>query len=267
MKKTLNKIAWLCCAVIALTSCSKDDDCDANDERSACYVGLADREQLLLTEERVNGRTELTFEYDERNRLSVYQIHSKDGSGVHTARFSYNSKDLMTGVVHSNSNGTQYREDYVYGSGDRPISGTWTFPDYISTIQYSYNKNTTTETVFSSKGELLAVNTYEFDEKGENIQTIVIAGAEVWQSTQKYGDYDDKHYRFTNYPWRWKTNSMNNAESHTLISNGPGGTAVVLDQIWKYTYNQAGYPIKADLYNRGNDEIVEIREYSYIKAK
>lgn len=267
MKKTLNKIAWLCCAMIALTSCSKDDSCDPNDEHSACYAGLLADGQLLLTEERVNGIMELAFEYDEHNRVSVYQIHSRDGSGVNTARFTYNSKGLMTGVVHSNSNGTQYREDYVYSSEDRPISGTWTFPDYISTIQYSYNKNTTTETVFSSKGEVLAVNTYEFDEMGENIKKIVITQEGIWSTTHLYEDYDDKHYRFTNYPWSWKTGAINNAESHSLTGNIGGGAAVLVNQIWKYSYNQAGYPVKAEIYNKGSDEIVEIREYSYIKAK
>lgn len=251
----------------SFSSCSKEDDCNPEDSDSPCYIGNSGGNKMLLTEEKVNGQTQLSFEYDGYNRMSVYHISSKDGSGVHTARFTYNDKGLLTAVTHSQAGQHQYLEEYSYGSGDKPISGLWTFPDNIVSLQYNYEKNTVTEKSFNTNGEQLGHNTYYFDNKGENIVKIVISGEGLVLTTHEYGDYDDKYYRFTNYPWNWKSRSGNNPKSYKLTAQGAAGGGAVLDQIWKYTYNAAGYPVKAEIYNSGSDVIAETRTYNYIPAK
>jgi len=40
MKRVINKILWLCFVAVVLTSCSKEEECDREDEDSPCYIGL-----------------------------------------------------------------------------------------------------------------------------------------------------------------------------------------------------------------------------------
>jgi len=39
-----------------------------------------------------------------------------------------------------------------------------------------------------------------------------------------------------------------------------------VDQIWTYTYNDAGYPVKAEVYDRASQALVETHEYRYKAA-
>ncbi|MGJ7030094.1 hypothetical protein [Niabella hirudinis] len=118
----------------------------------------------------------------------------------------------------------------------------------------------------NQEGEQVGHNTYTFDSKDENIIKTVITGGGFLQSALEYGDYDDKHFRLTNYPWKWKTSSISNARAQKLTAMGVEVGAISLDQIWKYTYNDSGYPVKAEIYNRGSDVLAETREYIYKKA-
>lgn len=239
-------------AAAALASCTKDNDINPDDGTSGDF---------LMVEEKVNGQTVHSFEYDGDNQLTIRRIHAMDGSVAQT-QFSYD-KGLMIGASHSSGGEHIYTEQYTYDSEDKVISGIWNYNDGAVTIQYNYSGNTVSEIAFNEEGEEISHNSYTFDNSGKNITEIVFAVQGLIESTQKYGDYDDKYYRYTAYPWPWKLRSSNNAKSYKL-TNALGFT---LDQIWEYTYNDAGYPVKAEVYDRESKELVETREFSYIPAK
>ncbi|WP_312138039.1 hypothetical protein [Sphingobacterium sp.] len=262
MKKAIIKTIGLLLMTVAIYSCSKSEDCDPEDEDSPCYSGIIKGSSLLLIEEKVNGATELTFTYNDDNRVATYRIHPKDGSGMHVANFTYNDKGYLTNVAHSEGGKELYRETYTYGSSERPISGVWTYPHAVVSVSFEYRDNMVIERTSYKDGEGQSTNKYTFDNKGVNILKTEINVAGVLLSTIEYSDYDDKHYRMTSYPWKWKTFSTNNARSQKLT--GAGG--VSLDHIWKYSYNESNYPIKAELYDRATNKLVETREYIYKEA-
>ncbi|MCT1526879.1 hypothetical protein [Sphingobacterium hotanense] len=263
MKTMINKTIWLLFIAVALASCSKDDDCEPEDENSPCYAGVGSGDRLLLTEEKTNGKTEMRFEYNDQNQVVVRHVHGIEGS-VTTENFTYNG-NKMTNVQRKTDGQFVMNEVYTYGTSDRPVSAIFTYPDFVANVLYEYVNNTVIEKVYTPEG-ILSTNSYTFDSKGENIVKAEITAGGLLLSTLEYGDYDDKHFRLTEYPWKWKTHSTNNARSQTLTAIGVEGGEISRDDIWKYTYNAAGYPIKAEVYDRGTDELLETRVYTYKKA-
>ena len=81
------------------------------------------------------------------------------------------------------------------------------------------------------------------------------------RSVTESSDYDNKNGIFASYPWWWKMSAVNNAQAVKITVAGQ-----VTDRIYKYTYNDAGYPVKAEVYNRGSDVVVETLEFIYKKA-
>lgn len=253
MKTTIRKTCLMLWAGVALASCTKNDDINPDDGTSG---------DLLLVEEKVNGQTLHSFEYNEDNQMTIRRIHSMDGR-IDQTQFSYDSKGLMLGASHTSGGEHIYTEQYTYDSEDRVISGIWNYNDGAVSIQYDYSGNTVSEIALNKEGEEISHNSYTFDNSGKNIMKITIAVGGIVQSTQEYSDYDDKHYRYTAYPWPWKLRSSNNAKSYKL-TNALGFT---LDHIWQYTYNDAGYPKKAEVYDHESNELVETREFIYIPSK
>lgn len=248
---------------VTLGACSKDKEhCDPDDEESPCYVGLAVGDKLLLTEEKTNGKSEMRFEYNDQNKVIVRYVHGVDGS-VATENFTY-SGDHATKVERRSDGQLVMSEEYYYGSGDKPTTGVLkdNKGEIIANVIYAYSEQTVTETSFNMEGEQIGSHTYTFDSSGKNIIKTVIRIQNLPLSTLEYGDYDDKPCRYTNYPWMWKLGSMNNARSHSLIT----GSSVTRNDRWEYTYNQAGYPIKAEVYDRATDELLETRVFTYKKA-
>src|SRR5690606_24746676 len=96
------------------------------------------------------------------------------------------------------------------------------------------------------------VFTYTFDDRGNLIT------AKIGAAVQEYGDYDDKHTCYTNYPWAWTVGYANNYRSVKMTG--------AVDQIWTYTYNDAGYPVEAEVYDRASQALVETHEYRYKAA-
>ena len=262
MKKIMIKIGWICWLAVLVMGCSKgEDNCDPEDRSGPCYNGPGGAGELLLLEERVNGVKELAFEYDQQNRVIVRHVFAKGDGGHFTNTFTYNAKGLMTGMSFYKEGEHVYSEEYVYGSGDRPVSGQLKFDDEVMEIRYSYSGNTVVEDTFNPTREVMEQNKYEFDAAG-NPTRITFGIGTMWVTVQELGDYDDKTYRFTSYPWQWKLNSVNNARDYKMFSNGE----TLMYQDWKYTYNKQGYPIKIEIYNKADSKLFETREYEYINA-
>jgi hypothetical protein len=265
MKK--NMIMLLTGMGLLVSACSKShEDCDPNDQESACYAGPNGNQKMLLTEEIRNGKTELVFEYDDQNRVNINYIYPRDGGARQSQHFTYNQADQLITVDHRKGSEHIYSEKYTYGANGNPTSAVWEYDDTDVSIQYTYVENTVTETAISPDGDVIGLNTYSFDSKG-NPSKIIFSGGGITQSTQEFGDYDDRPYRFTNYPWTWKLKSINNAKNYKLTANVPGGPTITIQQKWEYTYNGAGYPIEAKVYDLPSNELTETRTYLYKAAK
>lgn len=239
---------------VALIACSKGDDNNnvGNGDGGGDASGI-----LLLMEERVNGQPQLKFEYDERNRVTVRTLYAIDGS-IHTENFTYDSNDRLTAVARSGG----LKEAYNYdGSDDVPASGTSIDDSGTQAIQFTYSQNLVTET--HTWEDNMIVFTYAFDNNG-NLTSFNTNTQGVGTTAIEFGDYDDKRSAYTHHPWSWKIGLVNNYQS-VKISSVDNGT-VFADQILKYTYNNAGYPVKAEVYDRATDELVETREYFYQSA-
>lgn len=262
MKAIIQRTMWLCFLATALISCSKDKDaCDPNDEESPCYAGPSGGTELLLTEQQKNGKTELQFTYNGQNQVVVRRVHPADGDVVEE-HFTYSSSQ-MTKMERKSGGELIMSEEYSYASGNRPNSGVVKDDEGepLADITYTYSGNSVTETFVSKNGEQMGVNTYTFDDNN-NLRMIKLSGG-GFITTDILGDYDDKHYRFTNYPWDWKLRSANNPRSRTSTTQGAGTN---IDHVWEYTYNDAGYPIKAEVFDKQSEALVETHTFTYKPA-
>lgn len=267
MKTTLNKIVWLLFIAVTLASCSKEnDDCDPEDENSPCYAGFTPGDKLLLTEEKTNGKTEMRFEYNEQNQVIVRYVHGTDGS-VAREDFTYSGGEVSK-VERSSENQLVMTEEYFYNNSDKPSTGLQKTNkgEILTNIIYTYSGNNVTETFYNKEGEQVGLNTSIFDDKGKNIVKVISTIQNIMLFTLEYGDYDASPCRYTNYPWAWRVGSVNNAQSYSLTSRGADGTVSTKNDRWKYTYNAAGYPTKAEVYDKASNTLIETREFIYKKA-
>lgn len=247
MKSVIKKTLGLLVMAVALVSCTKDDDNAIDIDTGGGISGA-----LLLIEETVDGQTLHTFEYDALNRMTAF--YTNTAGGMHTSTFAYDDSDRLIAVARKNGEEIYLQETYVYGAGDKPVSGVWMHPgdDEETLIQYAYTQNTVTETLLLPDVEEPQINSYTFDNNG-NLVT-----AQIGSIIQEFGDFDDKHSCYTNYPWAWKVGYVNNYQSVKLTGSA--------DHVWEYTYNEAGYPVKATVYDRASKELVETRAYRYKNA-
>lgn len=267
MKTMINKTILLLFIAVALASCSKEDDCDPEDENSPCYVGFASGDRLFLVEEKNNGKTEMRFEYNDQNQVIVRQVHGIDGS-IAREDFTYIESKLSK-VEHSSDNQLVMIEEYFYkNNSDMPSTGLQKTNkgEILSNIIYTYSGNNVAETFYNKEGKQVGLNTSIFDDKGKNIVKVISTLQNIMLFTLEYADYDAKPCRYTNYPWAWRVGSVNNAQSYTLTSHGLDGTVSTKNDRWKYTYNAAGYPTKAEVYDKVSNKLVETREFIYKKA-
>ena len=254
MKPVINRTIGLLVVAIAFIACSKDNDDTGNPVAGGGGGGGSTSGALLLIEERVDGQPELKFEYDEQNRMTTRYVYTADGN-IHTDNFTYDSNNRMVGVVNS----AGLKESYSYAEGNRPSSGTFVGPSgVITTIQFTYSQNTVTET--HTTEDQAVTFTYQFDSKG-NLTSVMSAAIGV-ESLIEFGDYDDKKTAYTQYPWSWKIGYVNNYQSVKTTALGTTAT----DRVLEYTYNDAGYPVKAEEYDRASKELVLTREYFYKDA-
>lgn len=252
---------------LAAGSCSKDSkDCDPHDQESACYAGLPGEHKFLLIEEKRNGKTELAFEYDDLNRVVAYSIYPREAGEIESKQLTYNPDNQLMTVEHSSGGQYLYREEYTYGPAGTPTSAVWKYDDATVSIQYGYTSNTVTETAINEDGEIIGLNTYSFDNKGNPSKTVLTTGS-ITLSTQEFGDYDSRPYRYTNYPWSWKLKSLNNARAYKLTATPPGASPIIIDEKWEFNYNDAGYPVEAKVYDRISNDLVETRTFTYKSAR
>src|SRR5690606_37981921 len=143
MKTIVQKTIVLFLAAVALSSCTKDDDINPDGNGNG---------DLLLVEEKVNGQTLLTYEYDARNRAIVWTQYVN--GEIHTIHsFTYDDSDRMIAQERKHNEQDFLKDSYFYESDERPLSGVWTYignsgnVSTLSTLQYTYDRNPVTETV------------------------------------------------------------------------------------------------------------------------
>ncbi|SFS89612.1 hypothetical protein [Sphingobacterium wenxiniae] len=262
MKTIIKKTIWLFFITIVVTSCSKDKEyCDPNDEESPCYAGpsaVSPGDKLLLVEWKVNGKIIETYQYNTQNLLTDVR-NPETGGGFDLTR---DNTGKLIRLDHLAAGGNVHlREEYSYGgTGDKPVSGILYSPNDNNdplTIRYTYSQNTVTQTFIDEDDGGTVTNTYTFDNKGNLINANLVTTGSIIEN----GNYDDKNGNLASQPWPWKFSAVNNPQA--IKTTSPGW---VTDQIYKYTYNQAGYPMKAEVYNRGSDVAVQTHEYFYKKA-
>lgn len=247
-------------AAVALAGCTKDGEpCDPNNEESPCYTGPSGG-MLLLVEEKQSDFT-YKYTYDERNRMIRWDQTVSDGSG--SWHFTYDGNDRLISLDRRDESGTVFLKDtYVYGSDNRRISGTSGPPNNegIVQIQFAYAQNTITET-HSIEGEIGNIFTYTYDGKGNLLSLQNQSANESSSFLFEFGDYDDNPYPHRKFPSYRVPASVNNYRSYKSTTvNG------VQDHHYEYTYNESGYPVKAEIYDARTGVLVATREYTYKKA-
>ena len=267
--KTLNHIFWIFLFAVAISACSKDSEpCDPNDEESPCYAGVSGSGKLLLAEEKNNGIVVRKYEYDNQNRMTVAYSYDTDGLYL-TTTYSYSGGDFPKTVTLKSNSGKTAVQEYTFGKEGRPVSMVESSPGNRDDIPidhtYSYSKNTIVQTsIAREKDPGIYVDTYTYDDKG-NLLSIVYTLDGQWSMTVEQGNYDDKIAAgYYGNPMAWLFPGKNNFGTLKVTDKVLGVTA---DQVWKYTYNNAGYPITAKLYNNGSDAVVESSMFTYKPAK
>ncbi|NGM64916.1 hypothetical protein [Sphingobacterium sp. SGR-19] len=251
------------------TSCSKGkEDCDPDDEESPCYLIVGVGDKLLMTELKVNGKINSRYEYDQQNRAIVMHVYDNDGTSS-PIKFYYGGDNIVK-VEYLSGGELVMTEEYIYGSGDKPTSGVLKDRDGKTDvrIEFTYTKNEVRETSFDMEGNMADYHIYRFDDKGNPTTSIINASGNMgFTTTLTHGDYDDHPTVMTHRLWHWKIGAVNNARSFSSITQMTGGGTInSVDQIWKFTYNAAGYPMKAEAYDRQTDVLMETQTYTYIKA-
>ena len=190
-------------------------------------------------------------------------LRDHNPEGAKTVNFLYDDNGRMIRAT-LKSNQVTTREDYTYGNGNKPLSAVWTGQaDESGTamVQYTYTKNTCVEAVVPEEGKAYS-NVYTFDDKGNLVSEEVFIGLDWMYTKGIYGDFDDKHSAQSHQPWHWKWNKINNNRSYFL-----SGKDITMSHAIEYTYNDAGYPIKADVYEKQSGGLVESRTFIYKKTK
>lgn len=273
MKTMILQAVWLLFVATAFTSCAKDDDCDPTDEEGPCYVGPSGgADLLLLIEQKINGKTVARYEYDDQNRMTRNYPYGADGANNTTIAYTYNADGLLAITNFTNQAGENFiREAYSYGDGDTPVSMVQTQPsrsdDTPIDWQFTYSNNRlVSETAIPRDDDALIITmTYTHDSKGNLVSWEQTAEGE-WLTTLEFGDFDNQPFIAKHgnpYFWKAGNSNANNPRAEKTTSQA---TSANKDLVITYTYNRAGYPTKADVYNRGSDVVVETREYSYKKA-
>jgi hypothetical protein len=248
-----------------VSSCKKEKDCDPEDEESPCYASVTG--ELLLTEQKTNGKASARYEYDDQNRRTHYHSFDEDGVQAGTITYTYNGDGNISVVTYKSGGGAiSHRETFTYAQGDKPVSMVADNPsrddEVMIDYQYVFSDKKLVETAIPrhDDGEVF-VNTYAFDGEGNLLSARFTSGGQLI-GLNEWSDFDDKPAAGINgSPFRWK-NSVNNAQRFKVTSS-----VFNLDQVWRYTYNSGGHPVKAEVFNTGSDVLVEEHVFTYMPAK
>lgn len=262
--KTNATILWIFFISLVCGACTKDEECDPNDERSSCYAGPIGDAALLLTEIKTNGVTTGRYSYDDQGRANIVHSYDKQGGLIMTTTYTYTNGNTPTMVRVETAEGDVIIEQYTLGSDGRPIAMVQTMPtddDHVpADYKFAYTATTLVETVIARESDpAIYVNTYTFDEN-RNLRSLEFTLNGEWAGTIEQSNYDSKiAVGYHGNPQAWKYPGANNHQRLTASAAGVGTTT---DQIWKYTYNDAGYPISAAIHTP-DDVLVETMTYHY----
>lgn len=259
MEATIRKTCIMFFVGLTLAGCSKEDDTNPGENGSG--------EQLLVTEFKNNGVLAGRYEFDDQNRMIAFHTYNEAGKPAATVIYTYDENNRLDLVTNKLGDGTVVSTvKHAYsGTDNKPVSAITT--NYAGDVvvwntAYSYTKNQLTETITPPSPSPESVTTYTYNANGDLISVKADLGG-IWAGTTEYGDYDDKNSpSMLGNPYEWKIPSRHNWRSvKTTQASG-----VTQDQFYKYTYNDAGYPVKAEVHDRATGNLIETHEYSYRKA-
>ena len=259
-KNTFQKTVWLLLAAATLTSCAKNDNPGIDNGRDT------PGSLLLVTEARLDGETLARYEYNTQNQLIAGRAYLNGGHSS-TAEYTYDDRGRLLVVTNTLADGSLISTvEHAYaGNDDKPVSAVTTshVGDVVRwDITYSYSDNQLTETVIQPAPAPEFVTVYTYTDNGDILSVETTLGG-IWAGTTEYGDYDGKNSpSMLGNPFAWKVPSRHNYRSFKSTDS----EGVTEDKVYKYTYNDAGYPVKTEIYNRGEDEAAQTIEYSYKKA-
>lgn len=257
-------------AAVALTSCAKDDNTGIDDNGNSTGPGDSGSTPgavLLVTETRLNGELTSRMEYNNNNQLTTI-IGYINGVHASTSEHVYDNLGRIAKVVTDvTGQNILTSEEYTYeGNSEKPVSAASvvSYPDMTVTSDtyFTYAENQMTEIVISSLPIPEVEFVYTYGDNGE-LLTQKTSEDGVWVSTVEFGDYDDKNSpAMTGNAFEWRTPARHNHRS--MKTTSPDG--VTEDRIYRYTYNDAGYPVKTEVSNRGEEKVLLTFEYTYKKA-
>ena len=257
-------------AAVSLTSCAKDDNTGIDDngnDTSPGNTGGTPGAVLLVTESRMNGELLSRLEYNNDNQLMAIHAYT-NGTQIGTTEHIYDNRGRIAKVVTSaTGHDILTSEEYTYnGDSDKPVSAISTAnmqgQQVTSETSYHYSENQMTETIVSSLPIPEVELAYTYGDNGE-LLTQKTSEDGVWVSTVEFGDYDDKNSpAMTGNAFEWRTPARHNYRS--MKTTGPEG--ITDDRVYRHTYNAAGYPVKTEVSNRGEEEVLFTLEYTYKQA-
>jgi|SRR5690606_20585193 len=259
MKVMARKTCIMLLAASTLVSCTKNEDVNPH---GGSRGGL-----LLLTEGKKDGVVAGRYEYNNDNLMTAFHTFAPDGTLESTIIYTYDEHGRVLLVTSKLGDGTVVgtTEHTYVGTDKMPTSATtvtYHGDAFVSNMTYSYVGDQLIETITWPAPTPPTVTTYTYNDKGD-ISSVEASIGGIWAGTTEYGDYDDKNSpsRLGN-PYEWKLPSRHNWRSiKTIQSSG-----VTEGQVFKYTYNDADYPVKAEIYDHATGELLETHEYAYKKA-
>lgn len=242
----------LCIGIFTIAACSKKNG----------PGGPSDSNTLLLSEIIVGDAVIQRLEYNDKN-LVTKQILYSDSKHVGTRTYTYNSANLPVRIVNNINNTDPIIEDYIYDSKGIIQTGTLTTGDDGWSMTFKKEKNSLIHTSISSDGELININTYTFDDKG-NLLKMEFTNNGVSAGVNEWFGYDNK---------KGVAGSIGDAVFMLFSSpNNPTKSRhsylnTVIEYDYQFTYNDAGYPTIMTRYKKDTKEIVDITNYKYIPAQ
>lgn len=275
--KTNFKFVWLCFIALASVSCKKDKTpCDPTREDSPCYQGPREPQPgdtLLISEytrQTQYGKTYFRNTYNDKNQLTRHTQYSADNDVRSTIEYTYNEQGHLARVIDKNEFGRAVRlSEYSYHDAEgRPGAMTESMPDqpdeiiYDWTFMYSPNKLIQ---YAHPRGEILGgfTETYVYNDKGDIISFEMTA--ENYFHKEVMSNFDGK-IRANKYgnPYNWRLRGMqNHLQIVSILADGTEDH----ERSLKYTYNNAGYPLTTEVYQKATGELIETYTYTYQAAR
>lgn len=264
MNKVFKLALLLFVVVVLASSCKKDD----NENEINDKVTLVKKITTRFVDKNYLGQPDVTiwvekFEYDDKNRLTVYDFNFSNYRFV----YSYNANDEVTDLIRTEGIDGGYKQHYKFPNSSNIIGCTEYYPDgSFNTLfefvlnannivtQINYNHSSQYDCIYDDRGNVTEVktrgsvsqpnDTRTFDDKKNPF--LMVKG---FNPHFKYVAYMDTDRRFG------IRANFNNATSAINRAGINAGNKI-------YTYNSDGFPVtSATTFANTTDTEDEVYEY------